>query len=189
MTQTDFYKKAVEQAKRFEGFRPTPYQCSAGKWTIGYGLNLERGFFSGETFEILGIAMMKAAHTGNGVGRHWEGLVLTEEIAAELLYWDLFYTWIYLKQDCPEVDKLPEVQQLVLLDMAFNMGVTGLLGFKKMFAALWAGNGRVAGAEALDSKWAHQVGPRAQEHSETLQDLTVKKMSIEQRLNRLEAIG
>ena len=30
-------RDAVELIKRFEGFRPKPYRCSAGVWTIGYG--------------------------------------------------------------------------------------------------------------------------------------------------------
>jgi lysozyme len=29
--------------KRHEGFRSQPYTCPAGRWTIGYGYNLESG--------------------------------------------------------------------------------------------------------------------------------------------------
>ncbi len=35
--------KLIEQIKRHEGFRSKPYKCTAGKLTIGYGLNLDAG--------------------------------------------------------------------------------------------------------------------------------------------------
>lgn len=31
----------VDRVKRHEGFRSTMYRCSAGRWTVGYGFNLE----------------------------------------------------------------------------------------------------------------------------------------------------
>ena len=34
-------QKSKELLKKFEGFRLKPYKCPAGKWTIGYGRNLE----------------------------------------------------------------------------------------------------------------------------------------------------
>jgi|AntDeeMetagen681_2_1112603.scaffolds.fasta_scaffold31225_1 lysozyme len=53
------------------------------------------------------------------------------------------------------------VRQEVLLDMAYNLGIAGLLGFKKMIKALENKQYERAGAEMLDSKWARQVGARA----------------------------
>jgi len=38
-----FVDLALELIKRHEGLRLKPYRCSAGKLTIGYGRNLERG--------------------------------------------------------------------------------------------------------------------------------------------------
>jgi len=35
--------KLIEQLKVHEGFRSKPYKCTADKFTIGYGLNLEAG--------------------------------------------------------------------------------------------------------------------------------------------------
>ena len=51
--------------------------------------------------------------------------------------------------------------QLGLANMAFNMGIAGLMRFERMFAALENGNNILAAEEALNSKWAKQVGPRA----------------------------
>ena len=48
-----------------------------------------------------------------------------------------------------------------LLDMAYNMGVPGLLGFQKMWAALAAGDYERAAEEALDSVYARELPARA----------------------------
>lgn len=54
-----------------------------------------------------------------------------------------------------------QARQRALINMAFNMGVAGLLGFKKMIAALRFGNYKEAAKQILDSKYAYQVGVRA----------------------------
>lgn len=50
-----------------------------------------------------------------------------------------------------------------LLDMLFNLGLTRFSKFNKMILALNSGLWEVAAHEALDSKWARQVGKRADE--------------------------
>jgi len=55
------------------------------------------------------------------------------------------------------------VRQAVLIDMAYNLGVPGLLRFRRMLAALERGDFETAADEMLDSKWAKQVGRRADE--------------------------
>lgn len=49
------------------------------------------------------------------------------------------------------------IRQGVIINLAFNMGVRGVLAFKRMIAALEAGDYDLAAAELLDSKWATQV--------------------------------
>ena len=58
---------------------------------------------------------------------------------------------------------LPEQLQTGLLSMAFNLGGPRLQGFQKMRAAIRKGDFAQAADEALDSKWAKQVGRRADE--------------------------
>ena len=48
-----------------------------------------------------------------------------------------------------------------LIDMAYNLGYAGLLKFKNMIAALNINDYESAAVEALNSKWAAQVGKRA----------------------------
>lgn len=63
---------------------------------------------------------------------------------------------------------LNEVRQAVLIDMAVNLGVGGLLKFKKMCDALLQLDYERAADEMLASKWATQVGKRAQELAEAM---------------------
>ena len=61
----------------------------------------------------------------------------------------------------PCVAELDSVRQLVLVDMAFNMGVPRLRKFKKMWAAIHDNDYMTAAKEMLDSKWATQVKSRS----------------------------
>ena len=117
---------------RHEGMRHKPYRCSAGKFTIGVGRNLDDNGISDDE------AMFMLRNDIARVGREVERAL------------DYFVT-------------LTLNRQLVLLDMCFNLGVSRLLGFKRMLAALKAGDYDKATVEMLDSKWAKQVGTRATE--------------------------
>ena len=48
-----------------------------------------------------------------------------------------------------------------MANMAFNLGISRLMRFKNMFAALNSGDYKQASIEGLDSKWAKQVYNRA----------------------------
>ena len=60
-----------------------------------------------------------------------------------------------------EWDNYPNEVRLILANMAFNLGITRLLKFQKMFAALNSGDYVQASIEGLDSRWAKQVYNRA----------------------------
>jgi len=79
-----------------------------------------------------------------------------------------------------EVDKhLPWAKNLdtarhdVLVNMAFNMGINGLLQFHRTLAMVEAGNYDGAAEAMLESKWAAQVGARARRLSEQMRTGTV----------------
>jgi len=57
----------------------------------------------------------------------------------------------------------PDHIQDALINMCFNLGLPCLLKFKKMIAALEKKNYTQAAIEALDSRWASQVGSRAKD--------------------------
>lgn len=66
------------------------------------------------------------------------------------------------------VCKLNDARCDVIVNMAFNLGVSGLMKFKKMIAAIERGHYGQAAYEMMDSKWAVQVGNRAIELSEQM---------------------
>ncbi|MDT4879646.1 hypothetical protein FQZ97_1153420 [compost metagenome] len=69
----------------------------------------------------------------------------------------------------PTFDELDDVRQEVLVNMTFNLGAVRLSGFKKFRAAVRAANWALAAREMLDSKWATQVGARAQRLAHAMQ--------------------
>jgi lysozyme len=65
----------------------------------------------------------------------------------------------------------PEEVKLIIANMAFNLGLTRLVKFKKMFEALNEGDYKTASEEGLDSKWAKQVYNRAKRLMNRLRDI------------------
>lgn len=63
----------------------------------------------------------------------------------------------------PFFDDLDEARQIALADMAYQLGIGGLLKFRKMLKALEAGQYETAYREALNSRWARQTPVRARE--------------------------
>lgn len=97
-----------------------------------------------------------------GVGRNLDDNGLSDDEIHCLLENDIDTAMNELeKQDWYNLQ--PESVQLALINMCFNLGITRLLGFKKMIAALRDKNYLIAAEEALDSKWASQVKGRAVE--------------------------
>ena len=97
-----------------------------------------------------------------GVGRNLDDRGITREESAMLLANDIAAEERELLRALPWVATLDEVRQRVLLDMSFNMGLVGLLGFKRTLATIQAGEYQAAATMMLDSKWAKQVGQRAE---------------------------
>lgn len=97
-----------------------------------------------------------------GVGRNLEDRGITAEESAYLLANDISREERELLRALPWVASLDEVRQRVLLDMSFNLGLVGLLTFENTLATIRAGDYSKAAAMMLDSRWARQVGQRAQ---------------------------
>ena len=76
------------------------------------------------------------------------------------------------KKVFPNLDELPEEAQQVIVNMCFNMGAPRLSKFKKFIAAVNDGNWSTAAVEMMDSRWATQVGARAERLRDRLQALS-----------------
>jgi lysozyme len=195
----DLIKDALERAKQFEGFSSVPYTCPAGKITVGYGTNLQRRNFPDGVLLILGPILAASINTGCTVGRNWTGLVVTEETAGQLAREEIkhvekaFIVAYGLNSAAGDPGAVkfptqPRTVRLVLLDMAYNMGINSLLGFKRMFAALDVGDWDRAATELLDSKYARQVPERAASNADLIRGLGEGDRSIEQQIARLHVL-
>ena len=63
---------------------------------------------------------------------------------------------------------LDDTRQDVVTAMIFNIGPTRFAGFHNMIAAIAKGDWVTASNEALDSRWATQVGSRAKRYANAL---------------------
>lgn len=61
----------------------------------------------------------------------------------------------------PSLYSLSDARQRVLVNMAFNLGISRLGGFRRLRSAVAEEDFAGAAREMLDSKWARQVGLRA----------------------------
>lgn len=130
--------KVKEQLVRHESLKLKPYCCPSGKLTIGVGRNLE----------------------DRGISQK-EAFILLEN--------DILSCESELLDELSEVySGLNETRKSVLLNMCFNLGISGLLGFKNTLAFIGAGDFERAANGMLASKWAKQVGRRAIELSELM---------------------
>lgn len=107
-------------------------------------------------------------HLTIGYGHNLENGI-TLEMAEFILKRDLETAERAVKDAFPWWWKLADARQFVLVDMAFNMGLAGLKGFKKMLAAMEQGDYQTAAKEMLASKWAAQVGHRAVENARMME--------------------
>jgi len=126
------------QLVRHEGLRLKPFRCTAGKLTIGIGRNLDD----------CGISQAEAY---------------------VMLINDIMNCEKQLQSKIPDIyNGLDEVRKSVLLNMCFNLGISGLLGFKNTLEFIKVGDWERAANNMLVSRWAKQVGRRAIELSELM---------------------
>lgn len=96
-----------------------------------------------------------------GIGRNLDDRGITAQESAMLLSNDIDYVHDRLEKELPWMEQLDPIRQRVLLDMAFNLGIAGLLTFQRTLAAVRGGAYDRAAAYMLQSRWATQVGGRA----------------------------
>lgn len=95
-----------------------------------------------------------------GVGRNLEDVGITEVEAFFMLENDI-------KNILKELENisiflnLSEPRQRVIAELAFNLGIKGLMKFKGMWKAIQLKDWNGAAEGMLDSLWAKQVGKRA----------------------------
>ena len=103
-----------------------------------------------------------------GVGRNIEDRGITEDEARYLLKNDIKIVEDELLERKPLVSGLDSVRQRVLVDMGFNVGLPILMKFQNMWAAIEEEDWDEASAQMMDSRWAKQVGRRAERLSQAM---------------------
>lgn len=103
-----------------------------------------------------------------GVGRNLDDVGITEDEALYLLRNDIESARDALTQKLSWFPGLDEARQGVLINMCVNLGVKGLMKFKKTLALIENKYYEEASREMLKSKWAKQVGNRAVELSKIM---------------------
>ncbi len=96
-----------------------------------------------------------------GVGRNLDDRGISKNEAFFLLDTDVEEVIRDLDRELPWWKDLSNNGQRALANMCFNLGITKLLGFKRMLLYLNRKRYALAAEEALNSKWARQVGSRA----------------------------
>lgn len=103
-----------------------------------------------------------------GYGRNLDDEGISRDEAEYMLHNDVIQHGADLAAHLPWTNSLDAARRGVLLNMAFNMGVAGLMQFRNTLALIQAGNYAEAAEEMLKSRWAEQVGPRAHRLAEQM---------------------
>lgn len=134
----------IEKLLRFEeGFRADAYYCSEKYPTIGIGWKIGGKNQPLEDFKWMTIS---------------EGAALAQ---CKSEVYDLSVN-LHACIECWQ--NLSDVRQAVLISMAYQMGIGGLMKFRKMLAAIEAGDFAEAAQQGMDSRWANQTYARANRH-------------------------
>ena len=120
--------------ERDEGRVPYAYTDSEGYWTCGVGFLIDRN---------------KGAKIPDAVIDFW----LDYEVKSKVRTLETVFPWW---------PSLNDARQRVVANMAYQLGVEGVMKFKKMIAALQNGDYDRAADEMADSLWAKQTPSRAQ---------------------------
>lgn len=132
----------TQQLNRDEGRRSTVYQDHLGYYTIGVG------------------RLVDARRPGSGLRPDEMDYLLRNDINDRI---------DALTRALPWFQNLDDVRKGVLLNMAFQLGTEGLLGFKNTLAKVESGDYAAAAAMMLQSKWATQTPERAQRLSKQME--------------------
>jgi len=140
MRKKSMSQNLIRQLRDEEGEVLHVYQDHLGYWTIGVGHLVDK-------------------RKGGRISARVSEFILNEDIDSVTSELDKRLPWWR---------KLDEARQAVLLGMAFQMGIDGLLGFKNTLKMVEAGDYDGAGKGMLNSLWARQTPERAKRMSDQM---------------------
>jgi len=131
-----------------EGWVAKPYHCSRGYVTIGYGRKLSNTKYA-PLPAIVANEKEELEFVRKRINQN-----ITELTKAKPLAWS----------------KCSPQRQAMLISLCYQLGLTGVLNFKKMWAAIESENFEEASKQMLDSLWAKQTRNRALRHAKTMKE-------------------
>jgi GH24 family phage-related lysozyme (muramidase) len=146
-------QRLIKRLRDYEGCEYTAYDDSRGYRTVAIGYLLDSSE-AREPVEKLGLDF-EGVYKGD--------VALTDEHCSTLLDHKLDVATSDAKRLVSNFGQHPDDVQEVIVDMAYNLGGPRLMKFVKMLAAFEANDYCAAAHEMADSKWAKQVGRRAQD--------------------------
>lgn len=137
----DLLRNNIErQLRADEGEVLSAYQDHLGYWTIGIGRLIDK-------------------RKGGGISKEESSFLFGNDLAR---------IQAALDDKLPWWKSLSEARRGVLINMAFQMGVDGLLGFKNTLNMINDGDYDAAARGMMTSKWATQTPARAKRMSEQM---------------------
>ena len=109
-----------------------------------------------------------------GYGFAIKDLVLDEDIAEEILIRKLEKLKRNANSRFRWLEDMPVVIQEVILNMCYQLGITGVSKFRRAISAFQEGDWDEAANEMLDSLWARQTPNRATELSNIVRNQSEK---------------
>jgi lysozyme len=103
-------------------------------------------------YVTIGVGRLIDKRKGGGISKEESRYLLANDVKK---YTDL------VSNSIPFYSQLNEARQAVLVGMAFQMGIGGLMKFKNTLKAIEAGRYKEAGNNMLNSLWARQTPARA----------------------------
>jgi len=164
-------KTLLENIKLSEGYSSVSYKDTLGFDTIGYGTKLP---LSGKEARMV-VDDLKETYIDKKVIENALINILTTNkiriskiVASDLLRNRVNITVDNLQLRLPFIKTLPKEIENVLYEMAYQMGVDGLLEFHNTINFLKDGKYAEASVEMLDSRWAEQTSNRAKKLSDVV---------------------
>jgi lysozyme len=109
-----------------------------------------------------------------GYGFAIKDLILDEDIAEDILIRKLEKLQRNANSRFQWLEDMPQEVQEVVLNMCYQLGITGVSKFRKAISALQEGEWQEAADEMLDSLWARQTPNRAEELSNIVRNQSEK---------------
>ncbi len=145
--------------QRDEDCRLEPYKDHLGYWTIAYGHLIDK-------------------RRGGKLPDWIKAFPIEQDEAEHLLDSDIIEKQAKFEQAWPQLSKQSALVQAVLVSMAFQLGIGGVLSFQRTLQAMEDGRWNDAAKAMRASKWHQQTHARAERLVKTIEMQDAKFLEL-----------